>query len=328
MNFFNIDMHISVIEDLKTIYADLGHNINSLLLSGHSWVLGREKDTLKFPIKVEDCITPELQDRFYEAYPELNEYDGFICCYPPAFAPLFTRFNKPIIMQIPIRYEFPYTGNREMWGKFNSWLGSYKKLIVCANNKFDKWWFESNTGVKCRHIPSLCSYTNTEYSANNGDYLLYSKKDDGIQHPRIKRKEQVLNPGYTWDALTKFRGIVHVPYQVSTMSIFEQYTTNIPLIMPTPQLLRALCKRRIALTEVHWGRKQTVDWSKVVEFADYYDKEWMPGITYYNSFRQLPAIIDEMDRLAGVTSAIMQGANVRRKDIVYNAWEEELSKIC
>ena len=44
MKFFNIDLHISVIEDIKTIFADLGHQVDSKCMSYHAWVLGRTTD--------------------------------------------------------------------------------------------------------------------------------------------------------------------------------------------------------------------------------------------------------------------------------------------
>jgi hypothetical protein len=51
----------------------------------------------------------KLWNEFYDTYAkELEQYDGFICCYPPIFAMLYQRFNKPIIIDIPIRYEYPW----------------------------------------------------------------------------------------------------------------------------------------------------------------------------------------------------------------------------
>ena len=42
---------------------------------------------------------------------------------------------------------------------------------------------------------------------------------------------------YEYKQAAQYRGIVQVPYQVSVMSIFEQYRMNIPLFVPSPQLL-------------------------------------------------------------------------------------------
>ena len=43
MKFFNIDLHVSVIRDLRLIFESLGHTVDTLSLSGHNWVFGNEK---------------------------------------------------------------------------------------------------------------------------------------------------------------------------------------------------------------------------------------------------------------------------------------------
>ena len=40
MKFFNIDLHISVIADIKKIFTDLGHEVDDWSLSGHAWAFG------------------------------------------------------------------------------------------------------------------------------------------------------------------------------------------------------------------------------------------------------------------------------------------------
>jgi hypothetical protein len=42
MHFFNIDLHISVIADLRYIFESMGHTVTDWSISGHAWVFGRE----------------------------------------------------------------------------------------------------------------------------------------------------------------------------------------------------------------------------------------------------------------------------------------------
>ncbi|CAF5192647.1 unnamed protein product, partial [Rotaria magnacalcarata] len=42
---------------------------------------------------------------------------------------------------------------------------------------------------------------------------------------------------YRYTELAQHPGIIHIPYQVSLMSIFEQYRMNIPLFVPSLDLL-------------------------------------------------------------------------------------------
>jgi len=41
LSFFNLDLHVSVIADVRTIFAALGHRVTDWTLSGHAWVFGR-----------------------------------------------------------------------------------------------------------------------------------------------------------------------------------------------------------------------------------------------------------------------------------------------
>ena len=99
MKFFNIDLHISVIEDIKTIFNDLGHQVDSKCISSHTWVLGRSVDKVDIIGQNNWAnICPKMCDDFYERYKdELSEYDGFIVTHTPSFSLLYERFNKPII---------------------------------------------------------------------------------------------------------------------------------------------------------------------------------------------------------------------------------------
>ena len=124
MNFFNIDLHVSVIADLKAIFSKLGHTIVDRSLSGHTWVFNRQQDHIKFINKDHWSINEDLCNRFYNEYKnELKSYDGFICTYPPSFSLLYEKFNKPIIMQVPIRYDVPFSQNAFLFEWFNNFFG-------------------------------------------------------------------------------------------------------------------------------------------------------------------------------------------------------------
>jgi hypothetical protein len=60
---------------------------------------------------------------------------------------------------------------------------------------------------------------------------------------------------YDYENLSSYQGIIHIPYQVSTMSIFEQYRMNVPLFFPSKSLL-------ISWDIEHWLlRERTQPWS-------------------------------------------------------------------
>ncbi|MAF35772.1 hypothetical protein CL622_01495, partial [archaeon] len=124
MKFFNVDLHISVIEDIKTIFHDLGHEVDSKCMSFHTWVFNRTVDHVD-GIDQNNWrdISPEMCDRFYDRYKdELSKYDGFIVTHTPCFSLLYEKFNKPIITVASTRYEAPFTDDYSAWDSFNSFL--------------------------------------------------------------------------------------------------------------------------------------------------------------------------------------------------------------
>ena len=44
LRFFNLDLQISVIADVKYIFEKLGHEVVNWSISGHTWVFGKERD--------------------------------------------------------------------------------------------------------------------------------------------------------------------------------------------------------------------------------------------------------------------------------------------
>jgi hypothetical protein len=169
MKFFNIDLHVSVVEDIKTIFSSLGHEVDSYSLSSHDWVFNRvpkrpEIITVNNWMNIDD----ELCDRFYEHYKhKLDKYDGFVVTHTPVFSKLYQKFNKPIIVVASTRYEFPYTFNKDKWVSLNNYLNNNKNIIIISNNRFDKKYCETFLNKDVAFIESLCDYTKAQYQPNN-----------------------------------------------------------------------------------------------------------------------------------------------------------------
>ena len=69
MKLFNVDCHVSVIADLKNIFKNLGHDVTSWSLSGHTWVFN-ESST---PVDIIGnnnwkSLDQEKCDKFYQRY--------------------------------------------------------------------------------------------------------------------------------------------------------------------------------------------------------------------------------------------------------------------
>lgn len=116
---------------------------------------------------------------------------------------------------------------------------------------------------------------------------------------------------YRYEDLVRHPAIIYLPYQVSIMSIFEQYSMNIPLFFPSLDLLSRWHLKFNIVHERTWettltgkGKNSSIipgyysnssipdpnnefDYSAIrywLKYADFY--QW-PHITYFNSIDDL-----------------------------------------
>ena len=119
---FNIDLHISVIEDFINLNNDI-LNIDDHSISGHTWVLNKKKEN-NYHIKDNNwtnIINNENEIKKFVTLhqDELSNYDGFIVTHTPSFLLLYESFNKPIIIINSCRYENPFMNNIPKWTGLN-----------------------------------------------------------------------------------------------------------------------------------------------------------------------------------------------------------------
>jgi hypothetical protein len=365
MKIFNLDLHISVIADIQQIFENLGHQVTSWNMSGHNWVFNRS------PAKIDVISTDELNpshwsfinqemcDRFYNRYKEeLSCYDAFLVTYPPSFSLLFEKWEKPIIIVAPIRYELPFSNRKDDWLKFNEFIKNgvdSGKIKLVGNNKFDCEYGKYFTDREWTHIPSLCEYTGVKYNPSIDKFLYYSRLDyskclGGNAIPNLIDKYSALGSNYKWENLVKYKGVVGVPYCPSTMSIFEFYTQNMPLFFPSLSLMKTLRQNypEKVICESSWnqtwnmpsgsiirsGENDPNDFANIdifmrwIKLADFYDSEWMPYIQYFDKWETLRDDLARMnvDDFSNISNN-MNEYNKIRKQKVYEKWIALLESI-
>jgi len=353
LRFFNLDLHISVIADVKNIFESLGHEVVNWSISDHTWVFGKKRDVVDV-VNERTCsgLNKEMCDRFYERYKRfLDQFDGFIVTHTPSLALLYEKFNKPIIVVNSTRYEYPFTRNPELW----QWLNEYLKdgvknnrIFIVSNNKGDSNYLYYYTGIESEVIPSLCLYTNLKYRGIHNKFYCHGPSDAGAFDQDWKKISKRMGLfaslpwGYTWQDLYDLKGVVHFPYQISTMSMFEQYSANVPLFVPSKEFLFQLHKLYPKNILAHLSREPDSlskrlppeDLNNVlndnvvkrwIEWADYYDTENMPYIQHFNSFEELKRLLREVDCIE--ISKKMQEHNKNRQAMVFEKWRGILKKI-
>jgi hypothetical protein len=354
MKFFNVDLHISIIADMTKIFNELGHEVTDWSLSDHTWVFNKKRASI--PIldngQWRNMSPHQFSDLFYENYKDkLKEYDAFIVTYPPPFALLYKHFNKPIIINNPIRYEWPFSFRKDDWNYFNDFLRDgvdNNQIYLIANNLYDKKYMEDYIDREVTYIPSICDYYEEYYEPKNDSFIYYSKgKINGLSHGKIKHKDEIFKSHRHKD-LTHFKGIIHFPYQISYMSIFEQYTANIPLLVPDINFLLDLYKSGQSgiLKELSWPStynresKSVIQYKGIydpndyknfdsvyhwIQYSDFYNEEWMPYIVKFSNLDNLKNLVEEID--TNDISDKMSKFNIIRKEKIYKLWQNFLNKI-
>ena len=334
MRFFNIDLHVSVIADIERIFRHFGHTVDINYLSNHSWVFNKTPNN-SFCINQNNWrgIDQKMCDDFYnENKYKLDKYDGFIVTHIPALSLLYEKFNKPIIFVSSTRYEYPFTDDYDRWCWLNNYINTNNNIIPVTNNLYDKWYCEQFLDKNFEYIPSICEYTDERYDRGNNLSLLYSKHVN-LKSDLILNKE-VLGR-YEWNQLFKYKSIIHIPYNVSTMSIFEHYTANIPLFFPSKDLIFNMLPS--VFTEISYTQvlntgggsiiryKYDIDPNninrnlieKCVELSDFYGDD-MKNIMYFDDISDLIYKLNNVN-LDAVSSS-MSEHNLSRKETIYTKW--------
>ncbi|UJR36816.1 hypothetical protein I4U23_029530 [Adineta vaga] len=256
ITLWSTDYHTGPIQDLKTVLIPLGVKFFDKSLSYGCARTGTCYSPLQMLTRTNakepsEKLASEFYD-FYKDQPEMNLVDAFVCFHPVGMCELYMPFNRTIIIIASTRYEL-WRFDPTRWTKLNDNLKKIAqdpKNIIAANNLYDVEYIRYFTGLNVTLLPSLCDYTNVDYNPTRKEFLLapIHATDFAILFKRLlynslKSHEikvvsiRQLYPDYEYSDLAKHPAIVYVPYQVSVMSLFEQYRMNIPLLFPSYELL-------------------------------------------------------------------------------------------
>jgi len=310
----------------------------------------------------------EISSKFYEFYKdqiEMNVVDAFVCFHPAAMCELYMPFNRSMIIIASTRYELARFEHRQ-WKKWNENLikiSQDPKNVIAANNLYDAEYIRYFTGINVTVLPSFCNYTNSIYNPKRKEFLLSSIHATNFEEIFNKLLEESLNRyhtnkiqivpirtiyrNYEYSDLTNHPAIIHVPYQVSVMSLFEQYRMNIPLVFPSLDLLTQWHYEHGLVNEKTWDQtlsgiipsRSTIvgvltnvpdpnndrDRTAIrywLNFSDFY--QW-PHIIYYESTDDLIKKLDTTD--FAMISKKMKEYNKEFGESLLQKWKQILDNI-
>lgn len=319
VRIFNLDAHISVIKDLS-----LGLDPQSAALT--SWSISSHNRIVRNFYKVADPVQhigpatwPDLGENTIQAFNSryrkfLDTFDGFIACHPTSFAKIYAETGKPVLAMASTRYEHPFTSRKLDWDGLNALFidknrtGQY---TFAANNIGDRDYFAHNVGFYPTYVPSLCDYTNEKWEQANGSKIVFARSSNlteelkSLSHGAWQDARSSLGHGYSWRDLSKVQEVFVVPYNVSTMTLFELATMGVPVAVPTRHFMKQLkASFQGVLSELtfnemlglavdnrsdndpnNYQSKTYIDWW--LDRADFYNSDLMPNIRQVDSFDDL-----------------------------------------
>jgi hypothetical protein len=341
---FNLDLHVSVIRDITMGLAGKEVDVTSWSISRHNHMF-RNFFTAPDPVRYINArnwqkLDERLISNFLEYYKKhLDQYDGFIVTHTPVFHQIFESLGKPILIINSTRYESPHTNNLDKWRRLDqSLIESVKngRSHIYSNNTADSKYLEYFTGLKSDVVPSLCDYTGATWNNARAERVYLMNRIHPHLHNRLahlqtwKSSGEVFGSRFSWNQMQTVGAVFLIPYNVSTMQLFELATAGIPVVVPSKQFLTELFLDSLALQEVSNFKLENLSIDdlaagdpnnyKSPEFlqfwldsADFYNRDLMPNVRTIDSFEELDSL-----------SLISYDVDVSRKLMGRNEFYREL----
>jgi|688.fasta_scaffold02955_24 hypothetical protein len=316
---FNLDLHTSIIADLKMGAAQLNVSVKNWSISQGNKVF-RKFLWVPDPVRVInssswDRLNPEMVERFTSHYSSfLKSFDGFIVTHTPFFSQIYESLGKPVLIVAGTRYEWPLTQRPSSWETFDRYLRASTDsgdLILAANNLADSDYIKYYSGVTPSYVPSLCDYTGQTWDGQICHFLVIARSTQLIEEVSKATNnlwvdsKLVLGQHYSWSDLAKGKALFVVPYNVSTMTLFELAAMGVPVVVPSGKLLKILRQKFVGvLSELSFMEMNLMDVKDLddenpnnylspsyldwwIDRADFYNPELMPNIYVIDQLEEL-----------------------------------------
>jgi hypothetical protein len=345
---FNLDLHIAVVADVGVALQRRRISLTSWSLSAHAWVFDRPVEPVAFVNeRTLFSFGPRTVRRFQRAYGSfLESFRGYLATHTPCFALLYRGLGKPTLAVASTRYEWPFTRNAQLWGWLDDGLREGVAegwLTLVANNRADADYVENYTGLRPAYIPSGCAYIAPTYTGRLRPAVV-AAASERLAAAICQELEQdcvplrALGRRHTWAQLYDHRAIVLIPYNVSTMSLFEHYSACAPVYVPDRSFLKRLMATypREVLSSLSFSQAvgqpakrgvrdlndlrdaDVLDW--YLDRADFYDAEWMPHVRLFESWSHLDHLLATDDHVS--ISSRMAAEKAERLRRIAALWDE------
>lgn len=321
MNLYLKTAHIGAL-DLQTMWATLGHTTKIDSWSGHNHLLG-------WPTVPKDYDYAQVLDRdycrhWYKINPQVHGYDAYSSFYWPLDVLLYESSGKPMIMNVPIRFQGDLFEHRTK--ETVTYLNNAPNLHIVANCKWEYEHCKAHGLKNVQLIRSVCNYSPRQ-TTHNGITVIdwdrlptedfdncISSKEAKLNHPSL----ETLNQYKMW--------VTMAPYNCSTMSHYERVNAGVPQVYPHPDLLKDLSKAGMAMGQLTFAHKSGHDQYYPIDesFCDYYQ---IPSIKTFRTLNELEDIIymSEYEYSKWRNDVLIDSQ--KQEKIAYQQWKELFSCI-
>ena len=262
------DLHDGPRVDLTTTLVFLGQNP---ILAGHKLYSSPYADSLKLSkisnqlskyIHKDKSIHPSNLDdsdvkenfNFYKQSSDFNPVDLVICSFPASFCEAFIPLNKTIVFNPAHRYNMKKC-SQQKWLKLHEnyeKLNKKNKIIISAMSRYD---LEYHTHfVDIKPFYRLYAYggfyaRNVEFNPIRDEILVGPSNGMGSGGEQILsllrktssefkfKKIREIYSRYSLNQLASHKAIILFPYAVMSYSIIDFYISNIPIFVPSIDLM-------------------------------------------------------------------------------------------
>ena len=293
---FDLSLHQSVTHDilytLRHLYGDIFEYIN-WNISLHNFFDAPSVDVEYVNEETWGDLSHESIKQFQGTYDTLLQtVDIFIVGHAPILSLLFEKYEKPILILNTCRYNQPFCWfpNPDFQSYFHRALTRMslkRQAIIVSNNCADHAYLKDCTGLGSIYIPSLCLYQEPHKPVSK-TWLLYSKELEEHLIPLATGTTVRLlprPPHFDPSDIAACAGVIHLPYDISSISLSEQYMSGLPIFVPSISFLKKCIHSKVINFIAQYDKwNETLtdgDLDMWLIHADYY---LLPNIITYDSF--------------------------------------------
>lgn len=371
LRLFGMDHHHAVLWDVKKILRPLGVTLDFVWLHD-----GRVPVNEAFPSRIPDFTTsldiykaPPFKALSEETKTHIlqGNYDGIVTSHSLVTCYRLMNVGLPMIHVNSTRFGNEWISDPKKHALLVKQIQSLlttRQLRIVHNNQGDELYFHqyfpSVSPSQELLIPSLCENLGrlrikapsptkifiwdtrmTLFQPTGSPFMktmyktLKEKFGEAIESQAVLLQEAktYLGEGY----LDDYTAVIHIPYNISTMSLFQQVTANIPIWVPSKRLLKQLLLDPKESNEMSWtvfspgseANASTMDHVRTpevidrwLECADFYKSDILPLVFEFDCLEDLVTKIMTTDYQSAMNKA--ESKQQQHRENITFAWDQVL----